>query len=361
MALIIEEYDGFTNPESVKLDKIETWCLIHKLPDGVLKNKQFVENMAKRIGEVLELQIVLPSGFVGEFIRARVKLNVNKKLTRFVSFTKSGKTEFYQVKFEKLPVFCYMCGILGHWHEECGTGEHTEKDLEWGPFIMAPRRGRGGRGRGSGRGSGRGGHGTDEVNGTNDPFGRGRGAGFAEHGQRHGRGRDGIAPAGNWGFNQAYQGDMKEGENDINNGQALISQDARVTDVRSWRFNAQDLAAAGRETGGVSELGAEKEQQKDDLNVLGKRVAEDSGSLPAGSAVADIFDKNSGAIVPLGNTSVIIDQFEAPEEELPNNNITGTPQKNVNKKKLKGGDGMAVDSTTASGSAASMAEDRRGQ
>ena len=29
MALIIDEYDGFKNPESVKLDKIETWCQIH--------------------------------------------------------------------------------------------------------------------------------------------------------------------------------------------------------------------------------------------------------------------------------------------------------------------------------------------
>lgn len=79
--------------------------------------------MARRIGEVQELQIALPSGFIGEFIRVRVKLDVNKKLTRNVSFTKSGGTKIYQVKFEKLPVFCYMCGLLVHWHEECGSDE----------------------------------------------------------------------------------------------------------------------------------------------------------------------------------------------------------------------------------------------
>lgn len=60
MALIIEEYDGFKKPETVKLDKIETWCQIHKLPDMVLKREQFVKNMAARIGEVLELQISFP-------------------------------------------------------------------------------------------------------------------------------------------------------------------------------------------------------------------------------------------------------------------------------------------------------------
>ena len=77
-ALIIAEYDGFSNPESINLDKIETWSQIHKLPDGVLKNEDFVKNMASRIGEVQELQITLPSGYVGQFIQVRVKLDVNK-------------------------------------------------------------------------------------------------------------------------------------------------------------------------------------------------------------------------------------------------------------------------------------------
>ncbi len=26
---------------------------------------------------------------------------------------------------------------LGHWHEECGTGEHDVAKLGWGPFLIA--------------------------------------------------------------------------------------------------------------------------------------------------------------------------------------------------------------------------------
>ena len=188
MTLIMAEYDGFKNPESVKLDKIETWCQIHKLPDTVLKREQFVKNMAQCIGEVMEVQIVLPIGFIGEFIRARVQLDVSKKLTRFVGFTKGGETEYYQVKFEKLPVFCFMCGLLGHWHEECGLGEHDKKDMEWGSFIMASPRGAGGNrnpargaGRGSGHGPGAGGEDDDaEAGGRKGGLAglRGRGRGF---------------------------------------------------------------------------------------------------------------------------------------------------------------------------------------
>ena len=83
--------------------------------------------MTKRIGEVQEVQIVLPNGFIGEFVQVRVKLDVTNNLTRFVGFTKSGETEFYQVKFEKLPVFCYMCGLLATGVRNVAQGNTRKK------------------------------------------------------------------------------------------------------------------------------------------------------------------------------------------------------------------------------------------
>lgn len=345
MALIIAEYDGFKNPESIKLDKIETWCQIHKLPDMVLKREKFLTNMAQRIREVQEVQVVLPSGFIGEFIRIRVKLDVNKKLTRFVSFTKSGETEFYQVKFEKLPVFCYMCGMLGHWHEECGSGEHTEKDMEWGPFILAARRGRGGRTRGSGRGFGRSSGSVHEHDGEDDDsYGRGKGAG---RGRARGRGygNDGMTYAGydhHVDFDQNLQ--------------------------KSWRFNAVNaLYDPGVEL--VSRTGDGRELQMQDANVLGKRSADNSMPIVAGAVLS--LENNKGAVVPVGNTTDLVEQFEVSDhtnffvmgtpQETSIGGGAGTPQENANKKKLKGSDGLAIDSNSLDGSAASSAEDCRGQ
>ncbi|KAE8802954.1 retrotransposon unclassified [Hordeum vulgare] len=65
MALLMTEYDGFTNPEKVKLDRLETWCQIHRLPDGVLKSKSALQNLASRVGSVEEVQVTLPNGFIG--------------------------------------------------------------------------------------------------------------------------------------------------------------------------------------------------------------------------------------------------------------------------------------------------------
>jgi hypothetical protein len=164
-AVMIEEYDGFSNPKSVVLDKIMVWAQVLKLPDMLLK-EPVIRGMCRNMGEIKEIQVKLPAGYVGEFVRLQVRIDVKKKLTRFVSVTKDKQKEWYQLKYEKLPTFCHNCGHLGHWHEECGDGVHDESNFEWGEFILAG----GGRGQGRGRGAGRG------VPGRAPFMGRGRGS-----------------------------------------------------------------------------------------------------------------------------------------------------------------------------------------
>jgi hypothetical protein len=65
----------------------------------------------------------------------------------------------------KIPTFCNNCGLIGHWYEECGSGEHDATKFEWGNFIIANEWKSRGSGRGTGRGTGRG---RGSV-----PFGRG--------------------------------------------------------------------------------------------------------------------------------------------------------------------------------------------
>lgn len=69
-------------------------------------------------------------------MRVRANLDVNRRLERFVSITRGGKKDWYMVKYEKMPIFCNHGGLLGHWFEECGTGEHDVSKFEWGDFIL---------------------------------------------------------------------------------------------------------------------------------------------------------------------------------------------------------------------------------
>jgi hypothetical protein len=121
---------------SIKLNRVTIWAQIHKLHDNYLK-EHVIRGMARGVGEVAKVQIKLPAGFIGSFVRLKVKLDVNKKLNRFVSMARERKKEYYQVKYAKMLDFCAHCGMIGHWYEDCGSGEHDPSSFEWGDFIMA--------------------------------------------------------------------------------------------------------------------------------------------------------------------------------------------------------------------------------
>nr|XP_020172133.1 uncharacterized protein LOC109757717 [Aegilops tauschii subsp. strangulata] len=200
-AVIMEEYDGFKNPVSFKLDKLAVWAQIHRLPNNFLIEPA-VRGLASRIGEVEEVQLKLLAGYFGEFVRVKIKIDINAKIKHFVTGKKGDERIKYQVKYEKLPIFCYNCGEFGHWHEECGDGEHDEMSFEWGDFLFA-----------------------DNVRFR--PFGRGNPA------PQRGRGGPGMGDRGR-GCEQ-YNPD------------------------RSWRFNAQEQQNPRKEGGGSSE-NTEKEK-----------------------------------------------------------------------------------------------------
>ena len=91
-------------------------------------------------------------------------MDLGKPLVRFVPITLKEKCK-YPVLYEKLPNFCFFCGLIGHEVMECGDGVHNKEDCGWGNWLVvnyasngSASVGRGGRtgGRGRGRGPGRG-------------------------------------------------------------------------------------------------------------------------------------------------------------------------------------------------------------
>lgn len=51
LGVIIEDYDGKTDPESVALDGLYVWAQIHKIPDLYCQGP-VVDQLARRIGKV---------------------------------------------------------------------------------------------------------------------------------------------------------------------------------------------------------------------------------------------------------------------------------------------------------------------
>jgi hypothetical protein len=170
----IEQYDGFSLPETIDLNFFSTWIQIRKVPMGYRQDATIKNLTEKKVGKIIESQLDVKGA--GNFIRVKVRLDVRKPLARFVSIITEGNMEVYPIKFEKMPRFCGACGYVGRTHLECGMGEFDEDKLKWGDFLKADWDSWHSRGGGGGRGSFSG-RGIADNSGRESMGGRGHGAG----------------------------------------------------------------------------------------------------------------------------------------------------------------------------------------
>jgi hypothetical protein len=103
----------------------------------------------------------------------------------------------------------------------------------------------------------------------------------------------------------------------------------------------------------------ELDPKGDAPNSLGKRLAHEI--MPTTRTMTEAADNSTGVIVPAGITTGKIVQFEGADKNQSVNDLSNTPRKSEHKKKLRGGDGTAVDSASTSELAASVREDRQTQ
>ena len=79
------------------------------------------------------------------FMRVRVALPISKPIRRggFIAGSDGGKS-WVSFKYERLPLFCHYCGILGHDLKHCAAHYVVEKvggriEYQYGEFLRAVR------------------------------------------------------------------------------------------------------------------------------------------------------------------------------------------------------------------------------
>ncbi|CAN0847808.1 hypothetical protein LINGRAHAP2_LOCUS5186 [Linum grandiflorum] len=77
-------------------------------------------------------------------MRLRVKLDVRKSLLREKEVKKPGSSIMVTFKYEKLPIFCFLCGRIGHIDRACAVrfrfARNIELPLLWDVSLRAPQR-----------------------------------------------------------------------------------------------------------------------------------------------------------------------------------------------------------------------------
>lgn len=141
--VMISQIDGGLQPSEIALDLCPFWVRLYNLPMDY-KTEEHICMIGKNIGEVLEVE---SDGILWDkSARLRVMVNITQPLRRIQKIKNSrGKVIVVEIKYERLPTFCYVCGVLGHIERDCtevledGGGE----EKQWGCGLKLHREGEG--------------------------------------------------------------------------------------------------------------------------------------------------------------------------------------------------------------------------
>lgn len=128
-------------PRAISLNSMDLWVQIHDLHAGFM-TENVVREVGNYIGNFVES---CPSNFTGvwrEYLRVRVTIDLTKPLKRRMKIRKTGNDWFWIIfKYENVPTFCFICGMLGHADKFCGRlFEVPENEITrpFGSWMRAP-------------------------------------------------------------------------------------------------------------------------------------------------------------------------------------------------------------------------------
>jgi hypothetical protein len=146
--LILEQVQLGMQIEWIPLFHVNMWVQIHDLPMGLMR-ESVGNKLANYIGAFMEYDKNNKTSFWRQYMRVRVKVDVRLPLKKEAKVKdKEGNWCTVKFRYEKLGVFCFVCGIMGHAENKCVVRFEMEDDngvREWSPEIRADTRRQGGR------------------------------------------------------------------------------------------------------------------------------------------------------------------------------------------------------------------------
>lgn len=125
--LVLAVADGAVNPYKLALTNQEFWIQVKGLPLAFMTRK-----MGSIIGSALGDYIVTDQSKknerLGSYLRIRVSIDVDKPLRRSLRLRLDGEPIEVDIRYEKLPVTCFWCGMIGHSEGTCSTQPPTNTD-----------------------------------------------------------------------------------------------------------------------------------------------------------------------------------------------------------------------------------------
>ena len=138
--VILQEFEVELVPKDIVMKWSPFWVQIFDLP---LKSrtKEMGWAIGAKLGEVLEVDVPDFGVQWGKCLHVRVRINVSKRLVwgKKISI-EGGESRWVNFKYERLPNFCYECGMLNHAMKEClgklmENNQRAEGCMQYGAWL----------------------------------------------------------------------------------------------------------------------------------------------------------------------------------------------------------------------------------
>ncbi|KAL5747085.1 hypothetical protein ACOSQ2_024382 [Xanthoceras sorbifolium] len=138
--IVLREAKGLGKVSEVDFSLTPLWIQMHNLPLACMSKEAgiFLGNF---VGSVEEVDTGSSGSYMGKYLRVRVEVDITKALRRGIRVLMGDPKEEVVVvlRYERLPNFCYFCGIIGHLVCDCtcNTKGVEEAQYRFGVWMRA--------------------------------------------------------------------------------------------------------------------------------------------------------------------------------------------------------------------------------
>ncbi|KAJ8751878.1 hypothetical protein K2173_026080 [Erythroxylum novogranatense] len=117
--LLIHHLREGENLEDIEFHVADFWVRVHDLPPG-FAFETLARNLGNLMGKFLDYDSGPRRNSMINYMRIQVRLDITEPLMRTKKIRKEGGTHFEaSFSYERIPLLCYLCGIIGHSDTHC--------------------------------------------------------------------------------------------------------------------------------------------------------------------------------------------------------------------------------------------------
>ncbi|XP_042942840.1 uncharacterized protein LOC122277023 [Carya illinoinensis] len=133
--ICLQPFDSSKSIGETTFTKEEFWVQVFNMPFGCM-TREIGMQVGNNVGKVVKVHVDQRGIGWGKFLRIRVEIDITKPLLRGIFISVEGKQTWIQLRYERLPSFCFNCGTIKHTTQGCILSRNEEKQ-QYGAWLRA--------------------------------------------------------------------------------------------------------------------------------------------------------------------------------------------------------------------------------